>query len=206
LKPTTQDKAIGTELRAELDDIKKKNKKDLEPFLTDVETQQKKVAAARLKGNETEIATERAMLSQRLKAYEDKVADQTTKKGSAQADYYKDLEKRLKNWEARAQAVKTDTYVEVGLHNNIYPWFSIGEHADHEATEQIRKGNMSDIDKALKTLGDQAKKGAEAEEKEGEAGAATPPPTPAAGPAASGPASGSGPAAAPPAGGGAPAH
>lgn len=82
--------------------------------------------------------------------------------GGATAKKIKDLEKTKKMYEGEAKQAMTDNYVarlEKSHHN---PLMRAGAqaivHSDHEAIDKIKKGNnMSDIEKALKTIGDKTK-------------------------------------------------
>lgn len=164
LKPTDKQKGVATETKEELDTIKAELEERRADKLAAVEEQRVKVQEARLKNDEALLKKERDILDARIKEFESANNDE---RGTELRRRQSELEKREKTWNTRAEKAKTDVYLEEALHGNWYPPGSVGDHADHEAADNIRKNaGKSKLEKALKDIQTAAEKGEKADEGE----------------------------------------
>ncbi|MDB5264983.1 MAG: hypothetical protein JWN64_554 [Parcubacteria group bacterium] len=170
LKPSEKQRGVATEVEEELIEVKKRRAEHLADQLNLIEEQRVKVQKARLANDKAGLERAREELKRRTTEYDRlngadvKIGDEIIEgdaDGKRLAAQQKELEVRLKAWSNRAEQQKTDTYLE-GLHGNVYLPGSVGNHADHEAAANIRKGKGSDLDQALAKI----KKAAEKDDEE----------------------------------------
>ncbi|HYF29346.1 MAG TPA: hypothetical protein VEA36_03220 [Candidatus Paceibacterota bacterium] len=147
LKATGEQKANAKEVEKERDAVKQELEDRRAKEFAELEAARLKVAQARLGTDKAALEQARKEFNEALDRYHKRNND---KEGLDLKDRLKKLEARLKYWNDWADQQKTDTYLNVGLENNWYPWFSVGTHADHEAKKTIKKNRgKSKIDKAL---------------------------------------------------------
>ena len=183
LKPTKHQKAMSTELKAELDDVNGKRTELLKPQLARVEAARADVENARVSGDKAALNAAREQLNVELTKYESLAgaSGKTDTKDMSPEDKAKHeelarlneriskLDGRKKVWDKDAESKKMETFIEGTHHSSrpslanlggvLYnPYTTVGPHADHEVIDKIRKNaNMSEFDRALKTIGDKYK-------------------------------------------------
>jgi hypothetical protein len=159
VRPTTEQMGTANEIEKELEDKRKELEANRTQELAEVQEQRKKVAQARLAGDEEALDVERRMLADKISAYENK---NNTREGREKQEYVKKLEDRLKYWQGFAEREKSENFIE-GLHNQVnIPVIEAAEkHAAHEAARNIRKNaGKSKVEKALEALKEEGGGGA----------------------------------------------
>lgn len=150
------------EIDGELEQAKQDMRAEIKKADDDIIAARQLLAEAEVKGDATEIADVRGELNAAIERRRDVVT-----KGTA-ATTMKSLEKEKKVYEKEAKQAMTDNYVARLEKSHHFAEGVVGKtlqadkwavtHADHEAIEKIKKGNnMSEIEKALKTIGDKTK-------------------------------------------------
>lgn len=180
LKPTDDQKIIGSEIQKELDELKKKEKEFLASHIESIERSSANVRTARESGDEEALKAARDILRTQMNAYEDAkrsplnpinakimVPNEKEPGKMKEASLAKELEKQLKTWKKRGDELKTKTVVESGLKNRWYNYVVPGTpsaSANTEGVEKILSGNKSEREKAFDVL----KKEMEKADKSGE--------------------------------------
>ncbi|HWH06922.1 MAG TPA: hypothetical protein VNU47_00105 [Candidatus Paceibacterota bacterium] len=164
LKPSDEQKAASTELKEELDEIKKKQRERVSAEYTNVERARAEVEEARKSGDASRLQSARDNMHNAMEAYEQKIKNPEDEAGKQLNARQKAVEARIKTWNADAERQKTETFIE-GTENSSRPnvfnlggitynkYTTVGPHADHEVIRKIREGaTKSDVDKALGVL------------------------------------------------------
>ena len=168
--PPTDDQNRGAEIaEVELLERKAELKERLKQEDARVRSQEVELEKAIKAGNKDVIEAQRNSLEQAMKERDDQMEKlEVSINGNTVklTQRIKDLEKRKKDLTGRAQAEKTEQLIksyEASAHSGLnrgvaFVTRTVGPHADHEAVKRLRAGGkMTDVEKALKTLGEKVK-------------------------------------------------
>ncbi len=160
-KPTEEQSGPGKEIQKQLDGVVEEQKQFLSQYRNAIETARKNIEEARKRGDTAGITAGQQELNNRIDEFEAARRDDT-----ARNEQIRDLTQKAKAWKKRGEQEKMEEHVK-GLESagpnitNLYLYGqTLGPHADHEAIDKIKKNaGQTDIEKALKTLGERMEGG-----------------------------------------------